>query len=194
MSAEDDVDLSVDTREGSASPLLLLLGLSRFSRSSSWRGRRQRLEGSAIPHGMLEVSTVPEGVAHVLVVRALGVEDVVQRAFASARSSLGARSGWSGGVNFFMRPLFPTFVGLLVRVALRCRWRRLRSSDEVLSSFVGGDVEVGFSEQLLGGSWCLLQYGTDESRVIRSLVEVFDHCCFCDLGDTIPHGLKSFEI
>jgi hypothetical protein len=146
MSAEDDVDFSVDTREGSTSPLLLLLWLLRFSRSSSWRGRRQRLEGSAIPHGMLEVSAVPEGVVHVLVIRALGVEDVVQRAFASVRSSSGVRGGWSGGVDFFTRPLFPTFVGLLVRVASRCRRRRLCSFDEVLSSFVGGDVEVGFPE------------------------------------------------
>jgi hypothetical protein len=77
VSAEDDVDFSVNAWEGSTSPLLLLLGLSRFSRSSSWRGRRQRLEGSVVPHRMLEVSAVPEGVAHVLVVRALGVEDVV---------------------------------------------------------------------------------------------------------------------
>jgi hypothetical protein len=152
------------------------------------------LEGSVVPHGMLEVSAIPEGVAHILVVRALGVEDVVQRAFASVRSSSGARGGRSGGVDFFTRPLFPMFVGLLVRVASRCRWRRLCSSDEVLGSFVGGDVEVGFPEQLLGGIWRFLQYGTDEGRVIRSPVEVLDHCCFCDLGDTIPHGLKSFEI
>jgi hypothetical protein len=76
------------------------------------------LEGSAVPHGMLEVSVVLKGVAHVLVVWALGVEDVVQRAFASTRSSSGARGGWSGGMDFFMRPLFPTFVGLLVRVAV----------------------------------------------------------------------------
>jgi hypothetical protein len=101
---------------------------------------------------MLEVFAVPEGVAHVLVVRALGVEDVAQRAFASAWSSSSARGGRSGGVDFFTGPLFPTFVGLLVHVASRCRRRRLCSSDEVLSSFVGGDVEVGFSEQLLGGS------------------------------------------
>jgi hypothetical protein len=40
VSAEDDIDLSVDTREGSTSSLLLQLGLSRFSRSSSWRRRR----------------------------------------------------------------------------------------------------------------------------------------------------------
>jgi hypothetical protein len=194
MSAEDDVDFSVDAWEGSTSSPLLLLGLSRFSRSSSWWGRRQRLEGSAVPHGMLEVSTVPKGVAHVLVVRALGVENVVQRAFTSVRSSSGARGGWSGGVDFFTRPLLPTFVGLLVCVVLRCRWCRLCSSDEVLSSFVGGDVEVGFPEQLLGGSRRFLQYGADEGRVIRSPVEVLDHCCFCDLGDTISHGLKSFEV
>jgi hypothetical protein len=96
------------------------------------------------------------------VVRALGVEDVVQRAFASTRSSSGARGGWSGGVDFFTRPLFPTFVGLLVRVASQCRRCRLCSSDEVLSSFVGGDVEVGFPEQQLRGSRRFLQYGTDE--------------------------------
>jgi hypothetical protein len=40
MSAEDDIDFSVDEWEGSSSSPLLLLGLSRFSRSSSWWGRR----------------------------------------------------------------------------------------------------------------------------------------------------------
>jgi hypothetical protein len=194
MSTEDDIDFSIDTRERSASSPLLLLRLSRISRSSSWWGRWQRFEGSAVPNGVLEVSAVPEGVAHVFVVRALGVEDVVQCTFASARSSSGERGGWSGGVDFFARPLFPTLVGLLVRVASWCRRCRLCSSDEVLSSFVGGNVEVGFLEQLLGGSRRLLQYGSDEGRVIRSLVEVLDHCCFHDLGDTISHGLKSFEV
>jgi hypothetical protein len=38
--AEDDIDLSIDAREGSTSSLLLLLGLSRFSWSSSRRRRR----------------------------------------------------------------------------------------------------------------------------------------------------------
>jgi hypothetical protein len=114
------------------------------------------LEVSAVPDGVLEVSAVPKGVAHVLVVRALGVEDVVQCAFASTRSSSGARGRWFGGVDFFARPLLPTLVGLLVRVVSRCRWCWLHSSDEVLSSLVGGDVEVGFPEQLLGGSWRLL--------------------------------------
>jgi hypothetical protein len=95
---------------------------------------------------VLEVSTVPKGVAHVLVVRALGVEDVVQRAFASTRSSPGARSRWSGGVDFFARSLLPTFVGLLIRVTSRCCWCWFCSSNEVLSSLVSGDVEVGFPE------------------------------------------------
>jgi hypothetical protein len=89
------------------------------------------LEGSAVPHGVLEVSAVPKGVAHVLVVQALGVEDVVQRAFTSARSSSGARGGRSSGVDLFTRPLLPAFVGLLVCVASRCFRCRLCSSDEV---------------------------------------------------------------
>jgi hypothetical protein len=59
---------------------------------------------------------------------------------------LGMRDGWSGGVDFFARPLLPTLVGLLVRVASWCRRCRLCSSDEVLSSFVGCDVEVRFPE------------------------------------------------
>jgi hypothetical protein len=40
-----------------------------------------------VPDGVLEVPAVTKSVAHVLVVRALGVKDVVQRALASARSS-----------------------------------------------------------------------------------------------------------
>jgi hypothetical protein len=116
MSAEDDVDFSVDAWEGSTSSPLLLLGLSRFSRSSWW-GRRQRLEGSAVPYGMLEVSTVPKGVAHVLVVRALGVEDVVQRVFTSTRSSSGARGGWSNicRVVGSCRVVVPLVQALLLR-------------------------------------------------------------------------------
>jgi hypothetical protein len=144
MSAKDDVDFSINAWERSASSPLLLLRLSRFSRSSSWWKRWQRLEGSVVPHGVLEVSAVPEGVAHVFVVRTLGVEDVIQCTFASTRSSSGARGGWSGGVDFLTRPLLPMFVGLLVRVTSRCRRCRLYSFDEVLSSFVVGDVEVGF--------------------------------------------------
>jgi hypothetical protein len=56
------------------------------------------------------------------------------------------RAREAGGVDLFTRPLLPAFVGLLVRVTSRCCRCRLCSSDEVLSSFVSGDVEVGFSE------------------------------------------------
>jgi hypothetical protein len=104
------------------------------------------LEGSDVPNRVLEVSVDLEGVAHVIVVRALGIEDVVQCTLTPTRCSSGARGGWSGGMDFFTRPLLPTLVGLLVRVASRCRRCRLCSSDEVLSSFVGGDVEVRFPE------------------------------------------------
>jgi hypothetical protein len=146
VSAEDDVDFSVDARECSASSPFLLLRLSRFSGSSLWWGRWQRLEGSVVPDGVLEVSAVPEGVAHVLMVRTLGVEDVVQCTFAFTGCPSGTRGGWSGSVDFFARPLLPTLVGLLVHVASWCRRCKLRSSDEVMSSFVGGDVEVRFPE------------------------------------------------
>jgi hypothetical protein len=34
----------------------------------------------------------------------------------------------------------------------------------------------------------------DEGRVVGSPVEIFDHCCLRDLGDTISHGLEPFEV
>jgi hypothetical protein len=77
---------------------------------------------------------------------ALVVEDVVQCTFASTGCPSGARGGWSSGVDFFARPLLPMLVRLLVQITSWCRLCRLCSSDEVLSSFVGGDVEVRFPE------------------------------------------------
>jgi hypothetical protein len=85
-------------------------------------------------------------------------------------------------------------VGLLVRVTPRRRRSRLRSLDEVLSPFVDGDVEIHFPEQLLAGGWHLLQYGSDEGRVIGSPVEILNHCCLSDLRDAISHGLKPLEV
>jgi hypothetical protein len=114
------------------------------------------LEGSAIPDGVLEISIVLEGVTHIFVVRALGVEDIVQCSFASAGCPLGTRDGWSSGMDFFTRSLLSVLVGLLVRVTPWCRWSRLRSSDEVLGPFVGGDVEVRLPKQLFGSGWRLL--------------------------------------
>jgi hypothetical protein len=57
------------------------------------------LEGSAVPNGVLEVPAIPEGVAHVLVVETLGVDDVVQCTFASSGCSSGARGAvWRRGL------------------------------------------------------------------------------------------------
>jgi hypothetical protein len=133
-------------------------------------------------------------VAHVLVVRALGVEDVVQCPLASTGCSSGASDGWSGGVDLLTRPLLPMPIGLLVHVALWCRWCRFCSSDEVLGPLVSGDVEVRHSKQLCGGGRRFLHYGSNEGRVIRSLVEVLNHCYLSDLGDMISHGLKPLEV
>jgi hypothetical protein len=106
------------------------------------------LEGSPIPDGVLEVSAVLEGITHILVLWALGVEDVVQCSFASAGCPSGTRDGWSSGMDFFARPLPLALVGLLVRVAPWCGWSGLRSSDEFLGMLIGGDVEVRLPEQL----------------------------------------------
>jgi hypothetical protein len=152
------------------------------------------LERSAVPDGMLEVSAIPQGVAHILVIRALGIEDFVQCPIASAGCALDTRDGWSSGVDLFTRPLLPTLIGLLVCVTPRCRRSKLRSLDEVLSPFIGGDVEVRFPKQRLGGGRRLLQYGSNEGRVIGSPVEILNHCCLSDLRDAISHGLKPLEV
>jgi hypothetical protein len=111
---------------------------------------------------MLEVSAVPQGMAHVLVIRALGIENVVECPFASTGCPSGSRDGWSGGMDLFTGPLLPTLVGLLVRVTPWCWWRRFCSLDEVLGSFVNGDVELCFLKKLFGGGRRFLQYGSDE--------------------------------
>jgi hypothetical protein len=143
---------------------------------------------------VLEVPAVPQGVAHILVVRALGIEDVIQRLLASTRHPSGTSDGWSSGVDLLTRPLLPTPIGLLVCVVPRCRWCRFCSSDEILGPLVSGDVEVRLSKQLFGGGRCFLQYGSDEGRVNRSSVEVLNHCYLSDFEDTISHGLKPFEV
>jgi hypothetical protein len=104
----------------------------------------------------LEGSAIPQGVAHILVIRALGIEDVVQCSLASAGCTSGTRDGWSSGMDLFTRPLLPTLIGLLVCVTPQCRQSKLHPPDEVLSPFVGGDLEVRFPEQLLRGGRHLL--------------------------------------
>jgi hypothetical protein len=108
------------------------------------------LEGSTIPNGVLEISAVPKSMTHILVVRALGVEDVIQCSFASAGCPSGTRDGWSSGMDFFAGPLLLVLVDLLVRVAPWCGRSRLHSSNEVLGTFIGGDVDMRLPEQLFG--------------------------------------------
>jgi hypothetical protein len=76
--------------------------------------------------------------------------------FASAGCPSSTRDGWSSGMDFFARPLLPALVGLLVRVAPWCGRSGLRSPDEVLGTFIGGDVEVRLPEQPFGSGRCFL--------------------------------------
>jgi hypothetical protein len=145
-SVEDDVDFSIDTWECSASSSFLLLRLSRFPGSSSWWGRWQRLEGSAILDGVLEVSAVsgaygayPYGMdighrgCRPMYVRLRGVLLGHERRVVWWRGLLREASS-------------PNACWVVGHVASWCRRCRLCSSDEVLSSFVGGNVEVRFPE------------------------------------------------
>jgi hypothetical protein len=66
------------------------------------------LEGSVVLDGVLEVSAVLDSVALVLMVRVLGIEDVVQCTFASAGCSSGARGGlaaWTSSRGLFSKRL-----------------------------------------------------------------------------------------
>jgi hypothetical protein len=139
-------------------------------------------------------SPPPLGALSGIVVRALGVEDVIQCPFASVGCTSGSSDGWSGGMYLLMRPLLLALVKLLVRVASWCRWCGFRSSDEVLGSLVGDDVEVCLSKQLFRGGRRFLQYGSNEGRVIGSSVEIFNHRYLGDFGDAISHGLRPLEV
>jgi hypothetical protein len=146
-----------------------------------------------MPDGVFEVSVVLQGVAHVLVIWTLGVEDLIQCLHSSARCAAGLSGRWPGGVHLLTGPFFPALVRLLVRIPSWCGWCGFCASDEVLGPLIRGDVYVRPPEQLFGGGWCLLEYGSDEGRVIGSSIEVFNHSCLSDFRDAVPHRLKSFE-
>jgi hypothetical protein len=44
-----------------------------------------------VPDGVFEISAVPQGVLHVLVIRTLGIEDLVKCLYPSARCTTGSR-------------------------------------------------------------------------------------------------------
>jgi hypothetical protein len=63
-----------------------------------------------MPNRMFEVSVVPQGVAHVLVVRTLGVDDFIQCPHSSARCAAGPSSRQPDSGHLLARPLFPALV------------------------------------------------------------------------------------
>jgi hypothetical protein len=146
-----------------------------------------------MPDGVFEISAVPQSLSHVLVVQALGVEDLVQCPYPSMGCAAGSSCWWSGGVHFLSGPLLPAFVWLLVRVPSR-RWRYgLHASNEVLSLFICVDVDVRLPEQLFRGGGCFLKYSSDKNQIVGPPIEVFDHSCLSNLRDAVPHCLKSSE-
>jgi hypothetical protein len=130
-------------------------------------------------------------VAHLLVVHALGVEDLVQCSYiASWRAAEPSRTG-PGGMHFVFGPLVQMLVMLLVPFLLWCLGRRLRVADEVMCPFIGGDIDVRLSKQLFRGGGSLLEGGSDEGRVVRPTIEVINHDSLRDVRDEVPHGLKT---
>jgi hypothetical protein len=92
MASKYDVDQCVNAWESSTPPLFLLMRLPKLVKLSSWRGRWLWLERSVMPNVVFEVFAVSQGVAHVLVIQTLGVEDLVQ----CSHSSAGCAAGSSG--------------------------------------------------------------------------------------------------
>jgi hypothetical protein len=104
-----------------------------------------------MPDEMFDVSIVPLGVAHVLVVRTLGVKDFIQCLYSSVGYAAGPSGRWPSGMHLFARPFLPALVRLLVDVPPWCGWRGFCAPDEVLGSLVRSDVDVCLLEQLFGG-------------------------------------------
>jgi hypothetical protein len=56
-------------------------------------------------------------------------------------------------------------------------------------------IDGRFASVLIWGEVLgILEYGSDEGRVIGSPVEVFNYRRLGDFGDAIPHGLKPLEV
>jgi hypothetical protein len=127
------------------------------------------------------------------VIRALGIEDLIQRLYPFMGCVAGSSSKWAGGVHLLVGSLLPAFVWLLVCVPSWCRRCRFCASNEVLSPLIRDNVDVRLPEQLFRGGRYFLKYGSDKGWVVGSPIEVFNYCRLSDFGDTVPHRLKSFE-
>jgi hypothetical protein len=60
--------------------------------------------------GVFEISVVPQGVPHVLVIKTLGVKDLVQRSYPSAGCAVGSSGSWPSGVHLFSGSFLLAFV------------------------------------------------------------------------------------
>ena len=96
---------------------------------------------------------------HVLVVQTLGVEDFIQCTHSFVRCATGSSGRRPSGVHLLARPFLLGLVRLLVHVQL---WHGFCASNEVLGPLIHSNVDVRLPEQLFGGGWRLLEYGSDE--------------------------------
>jgi hypothetical protein len=124
-------------------------------------------------------------------VRALGIKDLVQCPYIASWHVAGPSSRGPSGMHFISWPLIPALVWLLVSLLLQCLGCRVCVADAVLGLFISGDVDVYLPEQLFRVARAFLEDGSNESGVIRLVVEVLDHGGLCDIGDVIPHSLET---
>jgi hypothetical protein len=87
-------------------------------------------------------------VAHLLVVRALDDNDLIQRLYVASWHAAGPSRLGPNITHLISRPLVLALVRLLVPFLLRRMGCRLRVADEVLGLLVSGDVDVCLSEKL----------------------------------------------
>jgi hypothetical protein len=119
MALEHDIDLPINVREGSATGPILLWRLFLYSWFSLWWGRWQWPEWSIEVDCVLEVPTITQGVAHLLVVRALGVEDLVQCLYSTSWHVAGLSCRGPSDLHFVSRSPVRAHVRLLISL-LRC--------------------------------------------------------------------------
>jgi hypothetical protein len=60
--------------------------------------------------GVFEITTVPQGVSHVLVVWALGVKNLIQCPYPLAGCTAGSSDRWADGVHLLAGSFLPAFV------------------------------------------------------------------------------------
>jgi hypothetical protein len=95
-----------------------------------------------MPDKVLNVLVVSYSVAHILVVWALGVEDLIQCPNSTTWCVAGPSTQWPSGMHLFPGPLVTTLFWLLVHVLPGCWEYGLCTPNEILGSLIHGDVDV----------------------------------------------------